>query len=127
MRTLIKLYTPFICAITSLVNEILIYNNIRTDFLHVSYNLTGDSVLLLLYVYYHSGKMCKWYKLTIICLIINHIVKLMYRFDYIKSLSFALEIAILISVVSIMSWLLFAKGYKVCKTINSAGKHLPKE
>lgn len=126
IKKFIKLYTPFICAIISTIHGVLLVNKVQTSFYFIAQELTGNSILLLLYVLVHSKRMCKWYKLSIYSLLAIHVLNLAY---YIKLIDvpILLKLGICINITSILFWLVFRITYRVSKIICSENTHLREE
>lgn len=82
LRRLIRIYTPFICALVALIHGVLFYLlKYEGVILNIMGEYTGHSVLLIAYIWATSKRMCKWYHLTNILLMLIHINDLLYYHD----------------------------------------------
>lgn len=122
IKKFIKLYTPFICAIISTIHGVLLVNKVQTSFYFIAQELTGNSILLLLYVLVHSKRMCKWYKLSIYSLLAIHVLNFAYHIKLID-VPVLLKLGICVNITSILFWLMFRITYKTAKVIHSACEH----
>lgn len=75
---LIRIYTPFICALSALIHGVLSLCEYDGYAYYVLSDMTGHSLLLLSYVFATSKRMCKWYKLTCWLLVLIHVLNLSY-------------------------------------------------
>lgn len=78
-RKLVKIYTPFICTLVALIYGVLLLLEIK--FPNADYILsaiTGNSILVVEYMWANSKRMCIWYKLNLLCLLLVHIDGLVY-------------------------------------------------
>lgn len=79
IRKLIRLYTPFICTFGCLINAASFLLNDDSLILPWAH-LTGNSILIDIYMLCCSRKMCLWYKADVYCLlIIIQILGLLYN------------------------------------------------
>ena len=125
IKRFIKLYTPFICAVIAIIYGVFYLTGYKGLFNVVACEFTGHSILLLYYVYIHSKRMCKWYKLSIIFLALIHVSNLMYRFGILEKGSI-LYIGIICNIIALMCWLIFMVTRRITNTIHSACKHSEK-
>lgn len=77
---LLRIYTPFICALAAIIHGVLYLTHYEGMAYHVLSEFTGHSLILLLYVLSTSRRMCKWYKMTVYLLLGVHILNLLYLF-----------------------------------------------
>lgn len=76
---LIRIYAPFISAIFSIYHASLFLFGIEdTKTLEVLSCATGHSILFTLALLGASRRMCKWYKLTCLCLLFVDITNALY-------------------------------------------------
>ena len=78
----VRIYTPFIISIATLINTILVLFIKSDELLEICYsmaNIFGNSFIVDLYFLVCSRKMCIWYKLNILCLSCTHIVGIAYN------------------------------------------------
>lgn len=113
IRRLIRLYTPFICTFMCLLNGVSIflgYDSIPQ--IYIMANLTGNSVLLDVYMLCCSRKMCVWYKADVCCLLLIQICGLLYNaFDIDEALY--LFCVILLSAIGMITFFIFRVFYVV--------------
>ena len=120
---LIRLYTPFICSIMALVNGVLFLDGQKSlPVVYLCAALTGNSVLLDLFMLAASFKMCIWYKLNVICLILIQILGLMYSYFNIVESLYAYAVIVLAS-MAILAFLIFKILYKVTSTFGCIRRH----
>lgn len=113
VRRLIRLYTPFICTFMCLLNGVSILlglDNIQQIYLMA--NLTGNSVLIDIYMLCCSSKMCIWYKADVVCLLLIQICGMLYNAFNIEEALYLFFI-ITLSAVGMMSFLIFRIFYVV--------------
>lgn len=75
---IIRIYTPFICAIAAIIHGVLFLIEYQGVVYRILSNLTGHSVLVILYIISSSRKMCNWYKAMNYFLLSINIFNLMY-------------------------------------------------
>ena len=102
INRLIRIYTPFICALSAIIHGVLFLIGYRGITYAILNDFTGHSFLLILYVICTSKKMCKWYRLTNYLLLSIHIVNMLYtlgilNYYYVANLSIVINIFALIS------------------------------
>ena len=118
MKTLIKLiriYTPFICTLAALLNGVLYLEEIPcTPALYLMATLTGNSVLINLYILVTSLRMCIWYKLNLICLLMIQICGLLYSYCGIAEAPY-LWAVVLFAIAGILFFLIFKIFYRVTR------------
>lgn len=109
----IRIYAPFICSIVAFINGVLFLNKEAIgDVAFIFSSLTGNSLLVDVYMYVTSLKMCIWYKLNLICLILVQICGLLYNyFNFEESLY--VWIFTILSIIGIICLLIFKALYKV--------------
>lgn len=118
----IKQYTPFICAIVSIVHIFLYIDGYRGSLYGVLNNLTGHSVIVILFILYHSRRMCKWYKLSCWMLILIHVSNILYHIGFVKY-DDSIFITLLLSIVSLMFSVIFIATKRISNSISRACKH----
>lgn len=109
----IRIYTPFICTIAAHINGVcFLFGNIHQDTIFLFSTISGNSILVNLYMFVNSLRMCIWYKLNILCLLLIHITSILYNYLNISD-SVYLEIVVLLSSLGILFFLIFKTSYKV--------------
>ena len=76
--------------------------------------LTGNSVLVDLYMFATSMRMCIWYKLNLLCLLLIQISSLMYNY-YNLDTSLYLWVTVLFAAIGIVFFLIFRIFYNVTR------------
>lgn len=88
MNKFVKIYTPLIIAVFTVLNAVLFLFN---DAQRISFALGGtfgNSLLVTIYIWCVSRKMCIWYKMNLICLFITQILGILYNFFKIKDVMY---------------------------------------
>lgn len=127
IKTVLKLLTPFIVCIASIINGVLLYlqhvkgvavnESIYTDMSHTS----ASSIICMLCILAYSTHMCKYYKASCWLIIAMHVMSLIYEhtgFEYVLYLYSIWVIGAFCFVCSVVSIL----GYKTANTINQVCK-----
>lgn len=95
---LIRIYTPFICAIMAIIHGVLYLMEYRGVAYSVLSEISGNSLIVLFYILATCRRMCKWYKRTVYLLLGIHVLNLLYLFgcmDYYTLLYAGLVVNIL--------------------------------
>ena len=124
---LVKLYTPFICAIMSAIHGVLFILDVDTLYYKISGELSGQSILLLIFVQIHSKRMCKWYKLSIYFLYFVHLINLMYYTTDLLTYAIALYGGLVLNIASTMCWLISITLRTISKTVCSTHTDLTEQ
>lgn len=116
MRNLIRfirIYTPFICTVMALLNGVLFMGGAtELPAINLMATITGNSVLVDLYMFTTSMRMCVWYKLNLLCLLLIQISGLLYN-NYDIDTSLYLWIVVLSAAMGIVFFLIFRIFYNV--------------
>lgn len=128
IKTVLKLLTPFIVCIASIINGVLLYlqhikgvdinESIYTDMSHT----LSSSIICILCILAYSTHMCKYYKASCWLIIAMHALSIVYEhtgFKYVLYLYSGWVLGAFCFVCSVISIL----GYKTANTINQACKH----
>ena len=110
----VRIYTPFIISVATLLNTILVLFIKSDELLEICYsmaNIFGNSFIVDLYFLICSRKMCIWYKFNILCLSGTHIVGIAYNVLLIDESLYLLAVIIL-SMLGITFFLIYRKYYK---------------
>lgn len=111
----IRIYTPFICTVMALVNGVLFMRGVtELPAIYLMATLTGNSVLADLYMFITSMRMCIWYKLNLLCLLLIQICGLMYNYYDIDT-SLYLWVVVLLAAMGVMFFLIFRIFYNVTR------------
>lgn len=109
----IRIYTPFICTVMALLNGVLFMGGVtELPAINLMATLTGNSVLVDLYMFATSMRMCIWYKLNLLCLLLIQISGLLYNYYDIDT-SLYLWIVVLSAAMGIVFFLIFRIFYNV--------------
>lgn len=112
MLHFIRIYTPLILSVLALLNAVLfIGEEENCDAVYLIANMASSSLLIDLYIFSVSLRMCIWYKLNILCLILIHISGLMYNGMFINESIYPYIIAVL-AAFGIIFFLIFRIFYR---------------
>lgn len=112
MLHFIRVYTPLILSVLALLNAVLFMSEEENcDAVYLIANMASSSLLIDIYILSVSRRMCIWYKLNIICLVLIHISGLMYNVACIDESIYPYIIAVL-SAIGIIFFLIFRIFYK---------------
>lgn len=120
MRLLIRflrIYTPFICTVMVLINGVLFSRgSIPEDFTFLGSAISGNSILVVAYFFVTSMRMCIWFKLNLLCMLLVQLCGIAYNY---LDIDFAiyLNAIILLSALGIIFFLIFRIFYKVTGVI----------
>lgn len=117
MRMLVKLiriYTPFICTLVALINGVyFMRGGEENTFVFLSSALTGNSIIVDIYMIAMSFRMCFWYKLNIAFLMAVQVIGALY--DCLElEFSVYLLIVVLLSTAGVMCFLIFRILHLTC-------------
>lgn len=111
----IRIYTPFICTVMALVNGVLFMRGVtELPAVYLMATLTGNSVLVDLYMFATSMRMCIWYKLNLLCLLLIQICGLLYNYYDIDT-SLYLWAVVLLATMGVLFFLIFRVLYNVTR------------
>lgn len=116
IKRLIRLYTPFICALTAIIHGVLYLTRYDGSLTVVLSEFTGHSILLILYVICTSQKMCKWYKITNYLLLSIHLMNIVYIAGYMPY-DILLYLGILINIIALITFLIYRVTTGITKAI----------
>lgn len=69
IRRLIRIYTPFICALVSLIHGVLFFREeLTAGFIYNASFSSGFSIIVIGYFWATSKQMCIWWHLNLLCL-----------------------------------------------------------
>lgn len=109
----IRIYTPFICTLMALVNGVLfkrgMYEIPAIDLLSA---VSGSSILVVLYMFTTSMRMCIWYRLNLLCLLLVQISGLLYNYFDIDEALY-LWVVVLLAAMGVIFFLVFRIFYVV--------------
>ena len=118
MRNLIRfirIYTPFICTVMALLNGVLFMKGATgIPLIDLLATVSGNSIIVVLYMFVTSMRMCIWYKMNLFCLLLTQICGLMYNYFDIDT-SLYLWVVVLLSAMGVMFFLIFRIFYNVTR------------
>ena len=127
-RRLIKLYTPFVCAVISAIHGVyFIIGQNDCEFFRSIGNVSGYSLIMLAYVWGHSRNMCKWYKASIIMLSFVNVLNIFYYYIDAIGVWTVLYGGLVLNIASMMCWLIFITLRTVSKTVCSTHTDLEEQ
>lgn len=113
----IRVYTPFICTLMALINGVLFYSPIEYKvFKYLGSATCGYSVIVTLYFFATSRRMCIWYKLNLTCLLLIQILGIVYYFTRMEFNTYIYS-TVLLSAFGIMCFLIFRLFYVVTDSL----------
>lgn len=117
VRKLLRIYTPFICTLVALIYGVLLLLDI--EFANADYILsavTGNSIIVVAYMWATSKRMCIWYKLNLLCLLLIHIDGLIYFLSDMKFAPYCYSV-ILIATVGLVFFIIYRVVVGITKII----------
>lgn len=119
----IRIYTPFICTIMALLNGVLFMKGAtEISLINLLAAISGNSIIVVLYMFVTSMRMCIWYKLNLLCLLLTQICGLMYNYYDIDT-SLYLWVVVLLSAMGVMFFLIFRIFYNVTRLFGCNRRH----
>jgi hypothetical protein len=106
IRRFIRIYTPFICAIVAIIHGIMFLQGKDSEFVCLLGDLTGHSIIVIVYIIATSKRMCRWYKYTCWLLLITHVINISYvifDIDYYR----ILNAGIVTNFISVLTFLIY--------------------
>lgn len=119
----VRVYTPFICTSMALVNGVLFIRGVESiPLIYLLSTIAGNSILVTLYMMATSLRMCIWYKLNLLCLLIIQISGLLYTYFTIDD-SLYMWVVTLLSAMGVLCFLIFRLFYTVTRSFGCTRKH----
>lgn len=119
----IRIYTPFICTIMALLNGVLFMKGAtELSLINLLAAISGNSIIVVLYMFVTSMRMCIWYKLNLLCLLLTQICGLMHNYYDIDT-SLYLWVVVLLSAMGVMFFLIFRIFYNVTRLFGCNRRH----
>lgn len=119
----IRIYTPFICTIMALLNGVLFMKGAtEISLINLLAAISGNSIIVVLYMFVTSMRMCIWYKLNLLCLLLTQICGLMCNYYDIDT-SLYLWVVVLLSAMGVMFFLIFRIFYNVTRLFGCNRRH----
>lgn len=119
----IRIYTPFICTIMALLNGVLFMKGAtEISLINLLAAISGNSIIVVLYMFVTSMRMCIWYKLNLLCLLLTQICGLMYNYYDIDT-SLYLWVVVLLSAMGVVFFLIFRIFYNVTRLFGCNRRH----
>jgi hypothetical protein len=113
---LIKIYTPFICAVTALIHGVLSLCKYKGIIYGILSEVTGHSILIIFYILATSKKMCVWYKITNLLLLLLHFFNFAYYANWI-TYDDILYGGVIINIIAILSFIAFRVSIGITKIL----------
>ena len=85
---------------------------VESDFIYLSSALTGNSVIVVAYMFCTSLRMCVWYKMNLLCLLLVQVLGITYDCLGMDFSTYLLAV-VLLSAIGIMCFLMFRIFYRV--------------
>lgn len=101
---MIRILTPFICSVLSLVEGVSYFMGKEESYILSS--IGGYSIAVVLYFFVNSRRMCIWYKLNLCCLLLIQIMGIVYYFIPFDMMAY-LYIFTLISSIGVGTFLIY--------------------
>lgn len=112
---ILRIYTPFICTVMALVNGVLfLRGETALPVIDLLSTVSGNSIIVVLYMFVSSMRMCIWYKLNLLFLLLIQISGLMYNY-YNLDTSLYLWVTVLFAAIGIVFFLIFRIFYNVTR------------
>ena len=123
LKRFIRIYTPLICTIMALVNGVFFMKGVtELPTIYLMATLSGNSILVDVYMFSASTKMCIWYKLNLLCLLLIQVCGLAYDY-YGISISLYLWIVVMLAAMGILFFLIFRFFYSVTQLFECSRRH----
>lgn len=117
-KKLIRIYTPFIFAIAALINGVLYLNEYNGLLYRILSEITGNSLLAILYIIATSKRMCIWYKSTNYLLFMIHIPNILYYYNIIFEDSMeVICMSIVLSTFALITFLIYRVTIGITKIL----------
>lgn len=129
IKTLLKVFTPFIVSLVDSINGILMYLSykeiifIDKDVFSSLDHFSGSSIILICYILSRSSHMCKYYKISCYLILAFHIYAEIYLYTEISFHWFVYLSWVLLSISVILS-IIYILGAKTRKLIRQAYKRV---
>lgn len=105
-KRLVRIYTPFICAIIAIIHGVLYLAGYKGAIYSILNDLTGHSILLILFILSASKSMCIWYKITNYLLLFIHLINISYALGYVQY-DFVLYLGLVINIIAVICFLIY--------------------
>ena len=114
---LIRIYTPFLFAISAIVHGVLFLNDYYGILYRVISEFTGHSIFAMIYISATSSKMCKWYKITNYLLLSIHFVNLIHYMGVIPNSIIVIYITLLLNILAVGAFLIYRVSVGITKVL----------
>lgn len=122
LARLLRIYTPFICAVSASIHGVLLLCKVNSIWLNVLGEFTGHSIFVMLYIFATTNRrMCKWYWRTNYLLLSVHFVNLLY---YAKVLPFqnVLYASVVLNIMALIAFLIYRFAVGITNLLRLYGK-----
>ena len=116
LRKLIRIYTPFICALVAIIHGVLYLMHYKGVFNIILSEFTGHSILLIIYILATSKRMCKWYKITNYLLLSIHFINIGY-ITHLITYDVLLYVGIIINIIALITFLIYRVSVGITKIL----------
>lgn len=113
---LIRIYTPFICAISAIIHGVLFLSKYKGVAYRILSNLTGHSIFVILYIIATSRKMCIWYKTTNYLQFCINIYNLLYYMEILPYMT-AFYAGLVTNILAVISFLIYRVTVGITKVL----------
>lgn len=116
LAKLIRIYTPFICAIIAIIHGVLYFTDCDGVIFSIFGEIAGHSILAILYIIATSKRMCKWYKITNYLLLSIHFVNLLYIAGFV-GFYLLLYAGLTINILALITFLIYRVTVGITKIL----------
>lgn len=120
---LLRIYTPFICVLSALLNGVFFFDETAPEIVYMFATLTGNSILVDLFMFSVSFRMCIWYKICVVTIMLMQIAGLLYNSFGLTEVIYYWAV-MCFSITGVISFVVFFVLYVVFKKVRRIGKRL---
>ena len=118
---LIRIYTPFICALTAIIHGVLYLMQYGGTLQYYLNEMTGQSIIMVAYLLATSKRMCRWYRYTCWLLMLVHMLNLLYYIGFSKGIEInyfnILYAGLVINFISLITFLIYRLKVGITKIL----------
>lgn len=114
LKRLIKIYTPFVCAVIALIHGVLFLCEYSGSLFTLFSEFSGHSILLVLYIISTSSKMCIWYKTTNWILFSTHVINIAYLYDILQFYE-VIWMGVILNILALLTFLIYRVSVDITK------------
>ena len=116
IKRLIRIYTPFLCAVIAIIHGVLFLCGYKGVLMLILGEFTGHSLLLIAYVLSTCKRMCIWYKLTNWILLFTHVINIMYYYKLIDA-SHIIYALIIVNTFALITFIIYRVTVGITKIL----------